>query len=251
MHIFIIALLWVGQMTGYNLGNLFTLAEMFNRCARVDEVKDLAIESTSRFGVEFVLAGKMPDKNLSPDKQMTHVLFGLWPEEWTLRYFKQNYLEKDPTITHTRRESRLLQWDEPTCREFLVMKEAQEFRLRQGITIPMISVEGTKLGMSFSGDFVSSSPEAQLTFQVVSALATARALEVKNVSEAVSRSEVSPSERACLEWVTEGKTNWEIGMILGISEKTVEKHLCSCMRKTNSVNRTQLVANALRNGILH
>ncbi|WP_447973005.1 LuxR family transcriptional regulator [Nitrospira sp. Kam-Ns4a] len=32
-------------------------------------------------------------------------------------------------------------------------------------------------------------------------------------------------EREVLEWMKEGKTNWEIGRILGISERTVRFHV--------------------------
>ncbi|WP_279596604.1 helix-turn-helix transcriptional regulator, partial [Methylobacterium sp. J-001] len=36
---------------------------------------------------------------------------------------------------------------------------------------------------------------------------------------------LSPRERETLQWTAEGKTDWEIGEIMGISEQRVESHL--------------------------
>lgn len=48
-------------------------------------------------------------------------------------------------------------------------------------------------------------------------------------------------EFECLHWVVQGKTSWEIGHILGISERTVNFHIGNCMDKSGCVNRRQLV----------
>jgi len=45
-----------------------------------------------------------------------------------------------------------------------------------------------------------------------------------------------------LHWVRHGKTNLEIGQILGISAPTVKNHLQNLMRKLNVANRAQAVA---------
>lgn len=57
-------------------------------------------------------------------------------------------------------------------------------------------------------------------------------------------------ELQCLEWCSRGKTNWEIGQILGITERTVEHHIASATRKMASVTRAQAVAEALRSRLI-
>jgi len=52
---------------------------------------------------------------------------------------------------------------------------------------------------------------------------------------------LSNREREILEWVRCGKTNIEIGMILGISGFTVKNHLKSIFQKINVSNRAQAV----------
>jgi DNA-binding CsgD family transcriptional regulator len=57
-------------------------------------------------------------------------------------------------------------------------------------------------------------------------------------------------ETECLSWCKEGKTNWEIGEILSISEKTVEFHLSNTIRKLGVSNRITAVVKALQLGLI-
>ncbi len=57
-------------------------------------------------------------------------------------------------------------------------------------------------------------------------------------------------EIECLEWVLEGKTNWEIGVLIGISARTVQFHLGNCQIKLNANNRIQAGVQALIHGIV-
>lgn len=52
-------------------------------------------------------------------------------------------------------------------------------------------------------------------------------------------------ERSILRWVYLGKSNGEIGAILGISALTVKNHVQKILRKLNVVNRAQAVGKAL------
>jgi DNA-binding CsgD family transcriptional regulator len=55
---------------------------------------------------------------------------------------------------------------------------------------------------------------------------------------------LSRREREVLKWLIEGKSNWEIGQILHIVERTVKFHIQNLMRKLEATNRFHLVANA-------
>ena len=57
-------------------------------------------------------------------------------------------------------------------------------------------------------------------------------------------------ERDVLAWVAQGKSAWEIGMILGISKRTVDEHVATACRKLNAGNRTQAVVAALRERLI-
>ena len=53
-----------------------------------------------------------------------------------------------------------------------------------------------------------------------------------------------------LQWAAEGKTEWEIGFILGLSEHTAEKFIRSARAKLHAANRTHAVARALKLGLI-
>ncbi len=55
---------------------------------------------------------------------------------------------------------------------------------------------------------------------------------------------LSSRQQEVLKWLMEGKSNWEIGRILGIAERTVKFHVQILMQKFIAANRSQLVANA-------
>ncbi len=64
------------------------------------------------------------------------------------------------------------------------------------------------------------------------------------------KAKLSERERECLLWTAEGKTSFEIGKIVGISEHTVNYYLNTASGKLNATNRVQAVAIALRNDLL-
>jgi len=56
---------------------------------------------------------------------------------------------------------------------------------------------------------------------------------------------LTPRQREVFDWMRQGKTNWEIGKILGCTEATVKKHLQRIYYKLGVANRMS-AANALR-----
>lgn len=61
---------------------------------------------------------------------------------------------------------------------------------------------------------------------------------------------LSPRELTVLLWMKEGKTNWEIAKILGLSERTVRFHVGGIFEKLDVTSRTQAVARALGAGLI-
>lgn len=57
-------------------------------------------------------------------------------------------------------------------------------------------------------------------------------------------------ELDCLQWAAAGKTNWEIGTILGVTERTVRFHLGNIAGKLNTSNRYHTVAQAISLGLV-
>lgn len=237
--------------TTERIADVLGITERINQANSIDEVQSIVLDEVLGFGITHVFAGIIPLYAISVQEQLSQVIFGNWPQEWAIRYFHKGYLEQDPTIAHLRTSNNSLAWKELQSQQSIVMNEASEFRLHDGITVPMISTDGVKLGMSFAGSHISQSPQCQLLCNFIAAIATARVLEILRKQVVQTKMCLSPAEYSCLQWAVEGKTNSEIGQILSISEKTVEKHMSKCYLKTNTLNRTQLVAISFRNGLIH
>ncbi len=59
---------------------------------------------------------------------------------------------------------------------------------------------------------------------------------------------LTPRERECLQWVARGKTDFEIGIILGISARTARFHIENSKRKLGVASRVQAVTAAMKTG---
>ncbi|MCK1352656.1 LuxR family transcriptional regulator [Bradyrhizobium sp. CCBAU 21359] len=61
---------------------------------------------------------------------------------------------------------------------------------------------------------------------------------------------LSEREKQCLRWIEQGKSSWAIGVILNVSENTVNFHVKNAMRKLETTSRTQCVVKARRLGLI-
>ena len=56
---------------------------------------------------------------------------------------------------------------------------------------------------------------------------------------------MTPRQLDCVMLVAQGKSDWEIGQVLGISESTVHKHIEDAKRRFGVCTRVQLVVRSL------
>ncbi|MCW5624505.1 MAG: helix-turn-helix domain-containing protein [Burkholderiales bacterium] len=62
--------------------------------------------------------------------------------------------------------------------------------------------------------------------------------------------QLSDRETECLRWISVGKTAAEVGVILSLSERTVNMHLTNARQKLGANNTTHAVAVAIRLGLI-
>ncbi len=61
---------------------------------------------------------------------------------------------------------------------------------------------------------------------------------------------LSLREKECLVWIALGKSSWDIGAILGISENTANFHIKNAMRKLHTHSRAAAAIKAVQFGII-
>lgn len=65
----------------------------------------------------------------------------------------------------------------------------------------------------------------------------------------VNKIKLTPRELEILKWLSDGKSNWDISVILKRSQRVIKWHAQNFMEKLGAQNRTHAVAIALRRGL--
>jgi DNA-binding NarL/FixJ family response regulator len=73
----------------------------------------------------------------------------------------------------------------------------------------------------------------------------------RSLAERPPHSELSARELQVMELIVQGRSNKEIGEMLGISEATVKWHVSIILHRLNVTDRTQATVAALQRGIVH
>jgi DNA-binding CsgD family transcriptional regulator len=165
----------------------------------------------------------------------------------------------DPVMQHLKCNSRPIAWDRQTyIRQGLVdlWEEQAPFGYQTGICTVLHLPHHEHF--IFGVDRIESLPndEAQRAdlvarVQLLSIYAYEAAVRVlRPLYAPLVFLKLADRERECLQWTMEGKTAWEIGRILSLSERTVAGLLSGAMRKLECVNKQQAVVKALRLGLL-
>jgi DNA-binding CsgD family transcriptional regulator len=84
---------------------------------------------------------------------------------------------------------------------------------------------------------------------VMSALQTGSQGSARN-SQADGEVRLSPRQTECLFWVQEGKSSRDIGIILGVSHRIVERHVFKACHKLGVKTRLQAVIRARALGLI-
>lgn len=215
------------------------------------------LDVTSEFGLTALMAGTVPKPGTPTGKQKDHVLLCDWPVEWLERYVARNYVDHDPVVSRMKQLQAPFQWRDAANEIRIdrdgeaVMGDAGEFKLKDGLAFPMVTLDGQIVMVSLGGEQIEMSGLEFGMISLVATYAVGRAMQLYSTpGRTIEHVELTPRERECLKWAAAGKSEWEISQILGISEHTSEKHLLNAKHKLGAVNRVQAVAEAIRRGYI-
>jgi LuxR family quorum sensing-dependent transcriptional regulator len=221
-----------------------------------DAIAEKLLGVTSAFGLTALMAGTVPQPGTPTGRQKDHVLLCDWPVEWLERYVARNYVDHDPIVSRMKQLQAPFQWRDASEIKVdhdgeVVMGDAGEFKLKDGLAFPLVTLDGQIVMVSLGGEQVEMSGMEFGMISLVATYAIGRAMQLLTAEgRVIDHIELTPRERECLKWAAEGKSEWEISQILGISEHTSEKHLLNAKFKLGAVNRVQAVAEAIRRGYI-
>lgn len=120
--------------------------------------------------------------------------------------------------------------------ERALFEEAEKFGIRCGFTFPVHDDKGAIAALSFASDerrtgFERALVEHAQSLRLIATFFHEHAKRFWTIDRMIGGVVLSPREYQCLEWSARGKSVGEVGIILGIAERTAGFHLDNARAK--------------------
>lgn len=184
-----------------------------------------------------------------------------YPDQWRDHYDRNNLRAADPTVEYCFKSSSPFVWmpqSFKTPEQQTLYEEAASFGLKVGVTLPIRGIGG-EIGMLTCVRDENPGPAFRRDLaQNLGGLSLLRDVAFDTLQQYVHAS-MAPTEEVpnltareldCLQWMCAGKTAWEIGRILSISEAGVNFHITNLRTKFGVSRRNDVVIKALRLGLI-
>jgi len=193
--------------------------------------------------------------------KQVHEFLATLPDGWVDHYLSHDYGDLDPTFQAAMHHILPFRWREISgCNDLTagqrrVLDEARDHGIAHGATVP---IHGPDSGLSTLNVVVGGSErhfdEAyQQGYRDLVWVAMHAHEAFLNLAEDVAeggRVRLTDRERGCLQWTARGKTAWEVGQILSISEETVLFHLKNVTRKLGVFSKHHAVVKSIVQGYI-
>lgn len=182
-----------------------------------------------------------------------------YPQDWMKYYFEQELDRIDPVITYGVYQTGCFAWKEISKKVKLLPKQKKcldlgaEAGLHNGIGIPLRGSNNQIAGISIA---TSEKKDAcYVNEDLITAYCNHFYIAYKRLHDRQpinSRNIVlTKKEKEVLTWAAAGKSDDDIGFILGISKHTVNMHFRRIYTKMDANNRVLAVVKALSTGLIH
>jgi DNA-binding CsgD family transcriptional regulator len=221
------------------------------------QFRSVVIRFAQQLGFSTVSATAIVDQ---PAQQSEFVTVHNTPLAYEQAFENLSVARRDPVMQHCKRNTVPILWSQKTYLEtgaIDLWDEQAPFGYRNGIAMALHLPDGRHFFLGVDRDQELPPDRGELTrlvadLQLFAVHAQDTAMRVL-VPEAL-RPELpalTPRELEVLRWTMDGKTAWETGAVLKITERTVVTHLQNAMQKLHCNSKHQAVLKALRLGLIH
>jgi DNA-binding CsgD family transcriptional regulator len=181
------------------------------------------------------------------------------PEDYRSTFEDDDFSHRDPVMRHCKRFSTPIIWDQRTYVDSGTIDKWERqapFGYRAGVAIALHLPDGRHFVIGVDrGQAMPRHPaeRQRMAIDLCAFAAFAQEAAMRLFLPPPARQffgRLSARELEALRWTMAGKTAWEVGVILGISEQTVVRHLGHAAQKLGCVNKVQAVAKALQMGLI-
>jgi len=129
------------------------------------------------------------------------------------------------------------------------MQALNTYGMGNGLVIPIGRPANTPACVWLAGKNPDLDEGAIRAIELIALFAAGKARALSSpVNIGSSRGNLTSRQREVLQWISAGKTSWEIGEISGRSERAINKIIAEAMITLDAVTRTQAVVTAIRLG---
>lgn len=236
------------------LGSSGISEDVLDDVSNIETVFD-AIKLLKKVTCEFEFSAfsliSMPKHDVHSLGQET--LISSWPRALLEKYDRQKFIQSSPIVnylsTNTRPSSFKLETlaagrkNDQEERECLSL--FSEYDISFTACIPVHDVFGNRFSFLFLGNMERFKTEDLAVLTLICTHVFDRVSNILNTAEKHDF-ELTDKELSILRWIADGKTSFEIGSIMSLSEHTVNAYAATATKKLDTTNRTQAVIKAVR-----
>lgn len=227
-----------------SLDSLNELVEMAVQAPARQALSDVVSSFARSIGFDrFALAKNIQDPTWVGIPDLTN-----WPSEFVSAYVDTGAHAFDPTIAGIRKGDAIAAWSIHHLQRASALHALtvvmRQVGVRSGIVIamPQALFPGAILSLTSGGK--TKAPKAAVeAARLVGQVGLVRLAHLDGPSVMGRRlRELTPRQLTVLTWAAHGKSNRDIAVITGLSERTVVHHMSEVLRKLGCSTRTQAVA---------
>ena len=226
--------------------------QALQRAPSVLKIRELLRRMATHHGYDYFLcSSSLP---ASDAEEPDPAIFQEWPEEFRQLYRRERFFSNDPIVGRLRFALEPFFWSDVPSASYTqsraavrVMRAATSFDMNEGFVVPIYGATGHLHCITMAGSQPRHDVAARAELHLISIYAYARAKQLLRRGPE-PRVQISKREREALLWVAAGKSDWEIGELLNISESAAHKRIESAKRKFAVATRIQAVVEAFRRG---
>lgn len=238
------------------LGDLAAFEAQSRKTTSLDQLTALLDSAVRQFSFRwFAMVHNVDLKRRSKNTLMLTT----YPARWIEELVETRLFMDDPVHAACSRTVFGLTWDRigdhirPTARQISILARGLSHGLATGFSMPirmanepdaMFTVANQRADVMSSEDIITARLIGAIAFEHARSLLDTNA--IANVPVALS-----PRQIDCIALVAQGKSDWEIAQILGLSRDTVHEYVEGARRRYGVRRRTQLVLRAVRDGHLN
>jgi DNA-binding CsgD family transcriptional regulator len=223
--------------------------DVAKRASSDEELSHAFLEAIRSIGFSEFACLALVDQDNMPENFVRILSYS---DQWVEHYTNERYNQIDPTLSRAMGSSMPFRWSESIDMSKLTSQQKQLFAdaadegIKYGFTVPIHNRLVHSASVSIVGDCEEVSMDAYNSVHLMSVYLHEAALRILNSNkEKQKKAKLTSRERECLKWVAMGKSDWEIGEILGISKNTVHFHVENAKEKFETFSRVQAVTEAL------